>query len=208
MWGLLLLVQVVDTAGLPEGGAAPTGSPFLEGWNSLFTMISAVSALAAVFLAAREATLSRLERKADTIRELYSRVVVSSVLPEVTKYCKDTDRIIKERLAPLRDEGSTSLQHEQVLRQVRALIAECNEGFYQLRISIMGPVEGWSDEELTAAVNDILYRLQDALNLRLASIETPSHGGHGARQLLLEDTCRLTRLLVQYDPVKRRIAPR
>lgn len=205
MPALLLLVQLPDTVGLTGGTATSPTSPFLEGWSSLFTMVSALSALAAVIVAAREGTLSRRERHNDATRELYSRVVVSSVLPEVTKYCKATARIIKERLALLREEGSAGLTHEQVLRQVRALIAECNEGFYQLRISIMGPVEGWSDQALTTAVDDLLLRLQDALNLRLASIETPSHGGYGARQVLLEDTCRLTRLLVQYDPIKREI---
>ena len=114
-------------------------------------------------------------------------------------YRDETRSLLKDGAKRIAELCSSNAAHNTVIQEVSKLTEACNEKYYSLQGSLTVGSEAWDDPSLRGALREAVERLQDDLNLAVASLATGS-ASTDLDAVLNQGVAQIIKILLEHDP--------
>jgi hypothetical protein len=171
---------------------ALTRSELAELANTFFTMVSALAAVAAVGMLVAG-------RKTDRRQYQFRRLVLDIALEAVPRFTTEVSGILEAGKHDLLTLDPSLIPHSAIVDKTRTLTEQFNTRFYELRQTLRNAAISWGDPELSAAVDEALQALQDAVTPAIASLASDPKPPPGFAVIVGENGARVLQSIVGHD---------
>lgn len=184
-----MLQDSVIQSGMASG---PTTLDWIALANAFFAMVSALAAVIAVGLVV-------WLRRADRRQYGFRRVVLDIALEKVPEFSTAATELLEGGQKELLSADCSLLPHNAVIDKTRALTEGFNSLFYRLRQTLRNAAIAWGDPTLSAAVDESLQQLQDAVTPAIAALAADVSARPLFASLVGEESARVLNTIVSHD---------
>ncbi|MGH7584001.1 MAG: hypothetical protein ACREL5_12325 [Gemmatimonadales bacterium] len=158
--------------------------------------IAAVSALATVIIAVKEAVRSRRERTASEKCRVYDMVVLDPLMKSLRHFSSGAGRALRSECRRIESFDATLVTHAMILDQCKKAAEAFSEAFFAVRAEVRAALIAWNDLTLTVRVGNLMEEVQDSVVNAMSTAASRRSSSTEVPLIVVDRTAAVIQLLV------------